>query len=51
MLLVQPDRNAESTGGKSDKEGKIHRGMKVFEDMNIRTADYTEIRTTNEEGE
>ena len=33
------------------EEGKIHRGMKAFKDINVRTADCTEIRTTDEEDE
>ena len=33
------------------EEGKIHRGMKVFEYMNVRVADYKEIHTANEESD
>ena len=33
------------------EEGKIHRGMKAFEYMNVRVADYKEICTANEESE
>ena len=33
------------------EEGKIHRGMKAFEHMNVRIADCKEIRTANEESE